>query len=77
MRLNELQSLPVETKSRMPRSGGTAAKFGDRYEGQWTVFCLTDVLLGEAVSIRREAPGEDGFEFWLQRPSGHREFHQT
>jgi hypothetical protein len=61
----------------MPRSGGTAAKFGDRYEGQWTVFCLTDVLLGEAVSIRPEAPGEDGFEFWLQRPSGHREFHQT
>jgi hypothetical protein len=28
------------------RAGGEAAKFGERYEGQWTVARLLDVLAG-------------------------------
>jgi hypothetical protein len=34
-----------------PRAGGEAAKFGDRFEGRWTVRYLLDVLFGRAESV--------------------------
>lgn len=34
-----------------PRSGGEAAKFGDRFEGRWTVRYLLDVLFGRAETV--------------------------
>ena len=32
-----------------PRSGGEAAKFGERYEGRWTTRQLLYVLLGQSI----------------------------
>jgi hypothetical protein len=61
----------------MPLRGGAAAKFGDRYEGQWTVYCLSEILMQEATALRPEVPGEDGFEFWLRRKDATVEFHQS
>jgi hypothetical protein len=34
-----------------PRSGGEAAKFGDRFEGRWTVRYLLDVLFGRVETV--------------------------
>lgn len=34
-----------------PRSGGEAAKFGDRFEGRWTVRYLLDLLFGRAETV--------------------------
>jgi hypothetical protein len=34
-----------------PRAGGEAAKFGERFEGRWTVRYLLDVLYGRAESV--------------------------
>lgn len=52
----------------MPLPGGATDKFGNRYEGIWTVRCMADVLAGRAESIRLEPPGADGegIEFWLK-----------
>ena len=62
----------------MPLPGGPAEKFGNRYEGRWTVACLLDVLDERADSIRLEPPGpeEQGFEFWLTKQDVH-EYHQV
>ena len=62
----------------MPLPGGAAGKFGNRYEGRWTVACLLDVMDEKADSIRLEPPGseEQGFEFWITK-EGIREFHQV
>lgn len=62
----------------MPIAGGAAAKYGDRYEGRWTVRCLIEILSGHAANIRLEPPGHlgEGAEFVLRRPPG-REFHQV
>ena len=62
----------------MPLSGGAAEKFGNRYEGRWTVACLLDVLDEKADSIRLEPPGpeDQGFEFWITK-QGVREYHQV
>lgn len=62
----------------MPLSGGTTDKFGNRYEGRWTVFCMLDVLEEKADSIRLEPPGADGegVEFFLNR-GGTKEYHQV
>ena len=38
----------------MPLPGGASEKFGNRYEGRWTVMCMLDVMDGEADSIRLE-----------------------
>ena len=53
----------------MPLPGGASSKFGDRYEGRWTVFCITDVMDERANSIRLEPPGieGEGVEFWMRR----------
>ena len=34
-----------------PRSGGEAAKFGDRFEGRWTVRYLLDLLFGRVETV--------------------------
>ena len=62
----------------MPLPGGAADKFGNRYEGRWTVACLLDVMDEKADSIRLEPPGpeEQGFEFWIKRQDV-REYHQV
>ena len=62
----------------MPLPGGPAEKFGNRYEGRWTVACLLDVMDEKADSIRLEPPGPEGegFEFWIAKERV-REFHQV
>jgi hypothetical protein len=62
----------------MPLPGGATDKFGNRYEGRWTVACMVEVMEEKANSIRLEPPGPEGdsSEFWLQK--GHdREYHQV
>lgn len=62
----------------MPLAGGAANKFGNRYEGRWTVACMLDVMDENADSIRLEPPGPEGqgFEFWITK-QGVREYHQV
>ena len=43
----------------MPLPGGAAEKFGNRYEGRWTVACLLDVMDEKSESIRLEPPGPE------------------
>lgn len=52
-----------------PRSGGEAAKFGERYEGRWTTRHLLYVLLGDVDSVTVEDVGEIslGAEFTVRR----------
>jgi len=61
-----------------PRPGGEADKFGNRYEGRWTVRQLLYILAGRTDTITVEAPGEagEGVEFTLQRGST-TEVHQS
>lgn len=61
-----------------PLRGGEAAKFGDRYEGRWTVRQLLYILQGQADAVTVEAVGEigEGVEFTLQR-GGLTEVHQV
>ena len=53
----------------MPLPGGAADKLGNRYEDQWTLHCLTEMLSEQATSIWLEPPGDegDGAEFILHR----------
>ena len=62
----------------MPLAGGAAEKFGNRYEGRWTVACMLDVMDEKADSIRLEPPGSEGqgVEFWIAK-QGIREYHQV
>src|SRR2546428_3962790 len=52
----------------MPLPGGASAKFGDRYEGRWTVLQLVDLLTERADALRLEPPGieGEGVEFWIR-----------
>ncbi|WP_322752175.1 MULTISPECIES: hypothetical protein [unclassified Frankia] len=52
-----------------PRSGGEADKFGNRYEGAWTVRHLLFVLAGKAESVTVEDFGDlaQGVEFTYRR----------
>jgi hypothetical protein len=52
-----------------PRRGGETDKFGNRYEGRWTVHQILEILQGAAVSIAVEPIGEigEGVEFSLER----------
>lgn len=52
-----------------PRPGGDTDKFGNRYEGRWTVRQLLEVLVGKAEAITVEPLGEigAGVEFTLER----------
>ena len=62
----------------MPLPGGATDKFGNRYEGHWTVNCMTDVMDERAGAICLEPPGAEGegIEFWVQR-GDKREYHQV
>jgi hypothetical protein len=62
----------------MPLPGGSSNKFGNRYEGRWTVNCMTDVMDERADAIRLEPPGAEGegIEFWVRR-GDKREYHQV
>ena len=62
----------------MPLTGGASNKFGNRYEGRWTVACMLDVLDEKSDSIRLEPPGPEGqgVEFWVAK-QGIREYHQV
>lgn len=62
----------------MPLPGGQADKFGNRYEGRWTVLSLVDVMDERYDSIRLEPPGSEGegIEFWLRKNSLF-EYHQV
>ncbi len=44
----------------MPLPGGASDKYGNRYEGKWTAYCIAQVMAEEADSIRIEPPGPDG-----------------
>jgi hypothetical protein len=61
------------------RAGGEAAKFGERYEGRWTVRRLLEVLGGGALSlvVEDEEALAEGAEFTLRRPGGTVEVHQV
>ncbi|MFG1625455.1 hypothetical protein [Kribbella sp. NPDC049227] len=52
--------------------GGDADKWGNRYEGLWTLLRLCDVIEGRASSIRIEPPGPegDGVEFVVHELNG-------
>lgn len=62
----------------MPLPGGAAAKYGNRYEGKWTVYCLAQVMAESAHEIRLEDPGieGEGCEFWLKKDATI-EYHQV
>lgn len=61
----------------MPRRGGPANKYGNRYEDRWTAHCALRLLAGEADTIYLEGPNsEEGFEFSMEIP-GAPEFHQV
>ncbi|HVC76344.1 MAG TPA: hypothetical protein VND96_07500 [Candidatus Micrarchaeaceae archaeon] len=60
----------------MPTAGGIASKYGERYEGRWTLLQLFRVLRGEADWIRVEVPGVDAAEFALGCGETE-EFHQV
>src|SRR5438128_5413906 len=62
----------------MPLPGGASAKFGDRYEGRWTVLQLVELLTERADALRLEPPGIEGqgVEFWI-RGGGRVSYHQV
>ena len=63
----------------MPLPGGPADKFGNSYEGLWTVNSMVEIMSGHALSIRIEplGPEGEGMEFWLQERVDKREYHQV
>jgi len=62
----------------MPLPGGPSDKYGNRFEGKWTAYCIAQVMAEEADSIRLEPPGAEGegTEFAL-RKAGAVEYHQV
>ena len=60
---------------KMPRPGGEADKFGNRYEGLWVVDAALDLIDGEFVDLVVEAVGDEaaGVEFFRTNSSGTRE----
>ncbi|CAD6010299.1 hypothetical protein [Agreia sp. COWG] len=55
-----------------PRSGGESDKFGNAYEGAWTVAQILQIVSGEALSITIEKAGSagEGAEFILETRDG-------
>lgn len=51
-------------------AGGAADKAGFIHEVMWGIHAFLAILNGAATAIRIEVPGEDGAEFFLERPSG-------
>jgi hypothetical protein len=63
----------------MPLPGGPADKFGNRYEGRWTVYCMLRILHEEARAIYLEPVGDEGqgIEFRFTRNDNAHEYHQV
>lgn len=62
----------------MPLSGGAADKYGNRYEGRWTVKCMLDILDGKATGIHLERVGAEGVGFEFELYKGQiTEYHQV
>ena len=61
----------------MPRRGGEADKFGNRYEGLWTVDAVLDLIDEDYVALEVERVGEEagGIEFVRTDHSGAEEYH--
>ena len=61
----------------MPRPGGEADKFGNRYEGLWAVDAALDLIEGDYTDLVLEPVGDEaaGIEFFGTNLSGEREFH--
>lgn len=61
----------------MPRPGGEADKFGNRYESLWVVDAALDLIDGEYTELVVEAIGDEaaGVEFYRTDHSGTREYH--
>lgn len=61
----------------MPRPGGEADKFGNRYESLWAVDAALDHIEGAFVDLTFEPVGEEaaGVEFFRTNRSGNREYH--
>lgn len=53
----------------MPLPGGPSDKYGNRFEGKWTAYCIAQVMAEEADSIQLEPPGieGEGAEFTLRK----------
>src|SRR4051794_29427574 len=66
-------------KAMSPRAGGEADKFGNRYEGAWTIRRLLDVVARHAESLTVEDLGEiaRGAEFTFRRPQAVDQVHQV
>jgi len=62
----------------MPLPGGASDKYGNRYEGRWTVSRMIEVMAERADAIRIEVPGKEGegAEFRLNY-GGRAEYHQV
>ena len=62
----------------MPLPGGASDKYGNRYEGRWTVSRMIKVMSERADAIRIEVPGKEGegAEFRLNC-AGRAEYHQV
>ncbi len=62
----------------MIATGGQADKYGNRFEGRWTTYCLAELLRGQVERIDLEPPGDagEGVEFVLRR-GGTLEHHQV
>jgi len=49
-------------------SGGATDKFGNRYEGRWTVACMIEVIDERAgFYTSRTTRQREGVEFWLAK----------
>ena len=61
----------------MPRPGGEADKFGNRYESLWVVDAALDIIDGDYSDLVLEPVGDEaaGVEFFRTNPSGTREYH--
>lgn len=61
----------------MPRTGGEADKFGNRYESLWTVDAVLDLMEGKYTELTVEPLGDEaaGIEFVATYPSGNPEYH--
>lgn len=63
----------------MPPTGGLSDKIGNRYEGRIAVWRLLQLLdeQHDSVRLRFEQPGDDHFEWWVQRADGSRTYTQV
>ena len=61
----------------MPRPGGEADKFGNRYESLWAVDAVLDLIGSQYVALTFEPLGDEaaGVEFFATNQSGTHEYH--